>query len=206
MPPSVESRPRRSRTGVRCDPTLRSVDAVQVRSLTAGDVELYRQIDRSEHQHQRYVVTDGELVSRAFEFDVPAWDPAGDGDHSVAGVIDVATAAMARGADLIGAFVADGLAGLAVVEAEFEPGTAWLALLHVDRSHRRRGVASLLWSHVVERSRSVGARAIYVSATASDSAVGFYLSRGCRLATESEINDRLFALEPEDIHLIRDLS
>jgi hypothetical protein len=36
--------------------------------------------------------------------------------------------------------------------------------------------------------------------------VGFYLSRGCRLATRSEINDHLYELEPDDVHLICDHS
>jgi hypothetical protein len=68
------------------------------------------------------------------------------------------------------------------------------------------GVASLLWGAAVERARGDGASAIYVSATPSESAVGFYLSRGCRLATRSEINDHLYELEPDDVQLICDLS
>jgi predicted N-acetyltransferase YhbS len=78
-------------------------------------------------------------------------------------------------------------------------------VLHVGRRHRRRGVASLLWGAAVDRAQGNGASAMYVSATPSDSAVGFYLSRGCRLATRSEINDHLYELEPDDVHLICDL-
>jgi GNAT superfamily N-acetyltransferase len=110
-----------------------------------------------------------------------------------------------RGADFLGVFVADEPAGLAIVETTLVPGTAWLAVLHVDRRHRRRGVASLLWGAAVDRARGDGARAIYVSATPSDSAVGFYLSRGCRLAGRPEIIDHLYELEPDDVHLICDL-
>jgi predicted N-acetyltransferase YhbS len=67
------------------------------------------------------------------------------------------------------------------------------------------GVASLLWGAAIDRARGNGAGAIYVSATPSDSAVGFYLSRGCRLATRSELNDHLYELEPDDVHLICEL-
>jgi hypothetical protein len=42
-----------------------------------------------------------------------------------------------------------------------------------------------------------------VSATSTGSAVGFYLSRGCRLA--DPVHPKLFELEPVDIHLVLDL-
>jgi len=44
---------------------------------------------------------------------------------------------------------------------------------------------------------------MYVSATPTGSAVGFYLSRGCELADPPHAE--LFALEPEDIHLVCEL-
>jgi GNAT superfamily N-acetyltransferase len=175
------------------------------RPLSLSDLSLLGQIDRSEHQHVHYFVAEGRLVSRPFDFHVPAWDPVGNGAHSVAAMIEFAEPIVRRGADFLGVFVAGEPAGLAIVESVLEPGTAWLALLHVDRRYRRRGVASLLWRAAADRARGNGARAIYVSATPSDSAVGFYLSRGCRLATRSEINDRLYELEPDDVHLICDL-
>ncbi len=82
----------------------------------------------------------------------------------------------------------------------FEPGLAWLATLHVSRTHRRRGVASALWEAGVALAREAGARSLYVSATPTGSAVGFYLGRGCQLA--DPVHLELFANEPEDIHLI----
>ena len=41
---------------------------------------------------------------------------------------------------------------------------------------------------------------MYVSATPSESAVGFYRSLGFEQVTA--VNPQLFALEPEDIHMI----
>jgi hypothetical protein len=49
-----------------------------------------------------------------------------------------------------------------------------------------------------------GAASIYVSATPTASAVGFYLRQGCRLA--HPVHPDLFAAEPEDIHLVRSLA
>jgi GNAT superfamily N-acetyltransferase len=131
--------------------------------------------------------------------DVPPWDPVGDGPHSVAHMVEFAAPIVGRGAALFGAFNDDRLLGLAIVEARFEPGMAWLALLHVSREARRRGAASALWSAVMEEAANAGADALYVSATPTGSAVGFYLSRGCQLA--KPVHPALFALEPDDIHL-----
>lgn len=178
---------------------------VCVRQLGPADLPFLGEIDRSEHLRLLYSVEDQQLVSRQADVEVPAWDPVGHGDHSVAGMIGFAQPVVARGGDFLGAFVADELAGIAIAESVFESGLAWLALLHVNRGHRRRGVASVLWEATADRARAAGSYAIYVSATPSDSAVAFYLSRGCRLATPSEINDDLFALEPGDIHLICEL-
>jgi hypothetical protein len=48
--------------------------------------------------------------------------------------------------------------------------------------------------------RDAGAHQMYVSSIPSSSAVDFYLAQGCRLAEEPDPD--LYALEPEDIHLI----
>ena len=89
--------------------------------------------------------------------------------------------------------------GVAIVVPELEPELAWLAFLHVSRPHRRRGAATALWGAAVERARSAGATSLYVSATPTGSAVGFYLRQGCRLA--DPVHPRLYGDEPEDIHL-----
>lgn len=54
-----------------------------------------------------------------------------------------------------------------------------------------------------EIAREAGSRRMYVSSTPSSSAVGFYIAQGCKLA--EEVDPELYALEPDDIHLILDL-
>ncbi|MCP3977622.1 MAG: GNAT family N-acetyltransferase [bacterium] len=181
------------------------IEPMRIRQLSLADLPLLGHIDRAEHQQIQYLVENGQLISRPIDFDVPGWDPVGTGAHSVANMIEFAQPIVARGGVLLGAFVADAVAGVVIVEAAFEPDMAWLALLHVDRAHRRHGVASELWDAAVDRVRAIEASHLYVSATPSGSAVGFYLSRGCRLATGSEVNDGLYDLEPDDIHLICEL-
>lgn len=175
---------------------------MEVRRLEPGDVALFASIDRSEHVEAQYRVEDGHLIEVPVEAaDIPPWDPDGTGAHSVASHAAFCAEVVADGAVLLGAFDDDGeLMGLATVHPTFEPELAWLATLHVSRAHRRRGAASALWDAGVMLARSAGARAVYVSATPTGSAVGFYLGRGCRLA--DPVHPTLFADEPEDIHLV----
>jgi predicted N-acetyltransferase YhbS len=175
---------------------------VNVRRLEPADVALVGAIDRSEHVEVQYRIEDGRLVEAPVVMaEIPAWDPDGAGEHSVARHIAFCASVLANGAALLGAFDDDGvLMGLATVHPTFEPGLAWLATLHVSRAHRRRGAASALWDESVVLARAAGARALYVSATPTGSAVGFYLGRGCQLADPA--HPGLFADEPEDIHLV----
>ena len=175
-----------------------------VRRLEPADVSLVAAIDRSEHVDVVYRVEDGRLTSGpvpASRAEVPPWDRDGSGPNSVTSHRSFYASVLADGAVLFGAFGDDGaVAGLASVQPELEPGLAWLATLHVNRSHRRRGAATALWDACAAVAREAGATGLYVSATPTGSAVGFYLSRGCRLA--DPVHPGLFAEEPEDIHLV----
>ena len=79
-----------------------------------------------------------------------------------------------------------------------------LVLLHVSRAYRRQGIAARLMDEVVTLARERGAAYLYISATESRSAVGFYLSQGCELA--QDVDPELYALEPNDIHFVKRLS
>jgi Acetyltransferase (GNAT) family len=172
----------------------------EVQRLGFDDVGLIARIDRSEHVDVEYAVVDGHLIERSVSMaDIPPWDPVGVGPHSVAAKVAFCAPLVAGGAALFGAFEGDRLLGLAVVDGSFEPRLAWLAFLHVSRQVRRRGAASALWGAAVHEAAQASAESIYVSAVPTGSAVGFYLSRGCRLA--DPVHPALFAMEPDDIHL-----
>jgi len=179
---------------------------MRVRSLKADDLALIAAIDRSEHVDVQYAVIDGQLTEQPVTIsEIPRWDATGSGEHSVAGHIDFCAPLLAGGAVLLGAFHDEASderqpAGLAVVDPAFEPRLAWLAWLHVSRPYRRRGAGRALWDAATELAVGAGAESLYVSATPTGSAVGFYLGRGCRLA--DPVHPALFAHEPEDIHLV----
>lgn len=173
---------------------------IEIRELGADAIELIREIDRSEHIDVHYTVKDGRLQSEPVEFEVPNWDAEGHGEYSSARLIAEFRPIVENGASLLGAFIDDRLAGMAIVDPSFEARTAWFAFLHVSRAYRRRGVAAALWAAGAEIATAADAATFYVSATPSGSALGFYTSRGCRLADAP--HPALFAKEPDDIHLI----
>ena len=177
---------------------------MRIRHLAASDVSLIARIDRTEHVDVQYAVRDGRLVEVPVIIeDIPAWSD-DTGDHSITRMLTFSTPIVEGGATLLGAYTDDDeLAGLAIVDPTFEPPLAWLALLHVSRPHRRTGAATALWAEAARLASDAGAASMYVSATPTGSALGFYLSRGCRLA--DPVHAALFELEPEDIHLVCEL-
>lgn len=178
--------------------------SMQVRWLAATEAaRSVAAIDRTEDVEVEYEVVDGAVVERPLTFPrVAPWDPEGTGPHSVAAEVAFVEGHLAAGATLLGAFVGDrgALAGLAVVQPRLEGDLAQLAFLHVSREHRRRGAATALWDAAVGIARGAGASALYVSATPTGSAVGFYRRQGCELARPP--HPTLFAAEPDDIHLV----
>ena len=163
-------------------------------------------IDRSEHVDGEYAVVEGRLVERPVTMtDIPPFDPVGDGPHSVAAKVQFCRSVVHEHSGVVfGALNAARVVGLAVVAPSYEPALAWFAYLDVNRADRRQGVASELWDAATTLAQEYGAHQLYVSATPTTSAVGFYLSRRCRLA--APVHPALFEHEPDDIHLVKDLN
>lgn len=103
----------------------------------------------------------------------------------------------------LGAFDGGRLVGIATLRRGLRPGVDQLEALFVDRAHRRQGVAAALVQAIEAAARAGGAARLYVSATPSESAVGFYRSRGFE-PTADPIPE-LLALEPEDVHMVLEL-
>lgn len=106
-----------------------------------------------------------------------------------------------KGGSAIGAFVGDALVGIAVLRFRLTKNMAQLAALFVSKDYRRLHVAQRLTEEVVRLARQRGAKALYVSATPSESAIGFYRSQG--FEPTAQVNKELYELEPEDIHMVK---
>lgn len=175
---------------------------ISVREMHRSEAGRFEAIDRTEHVTRNYTYRDGELVEREVDWRVPRW-PLEGGHESVAGFVDRILALLDEGGVMLGAFDGDLLVGVATLRYGLTESSAQLHGLHVSQSHRRRGVASRLLHEVERLARQSGARELYVSATPSGSAVGFYRSRGFTLAEKP--HPELYALEPEDIHMTKPL-
>jgi ribosomal protein S18 acetylase RimI-like enzyme len=171
--------------------------------LEPGDIELLAEIDRSEHISRAYEFNDGQLTLVEVDWQVPNWFTEGAGDHGLTEQIAFCRSHLDQGGVLLGALHENLLVGIAVVRPELHGEMAQLAFLHVSREFRRQGIAQKLMGEACQIARSAGARRMYISAVPSDSAVDFYLFQGCELA--DPVDPELYALEPEDIHIILDL-
>jgi GNAT superfamily N-acetyltransferase len=176
---------------------------IEIRQLTASEIGRLGEIDRSEQVRVGYTIREGELRAEAVDWQVPPWSADGEGPHSVQAMIRFCARHLEEGGVLLGALDGERLAGVAVLRYHLTESIAQLAFLHVSRPYRRQGIAARLTEEASGLARREGARELYVSATPSESAVGFYLSQGFR-PTDTP-HPELYALEPEDIHMIREV-
>jgi len=174
---------------------------VIVTRLPHVDIGRVGEIDRSEHITTGYVFKDGVLESQQVDWKVPRWSADPSMGFSIRARIEEWTPLLDDRGVLLGALDGDALAGIAILRPELSEGIAQLAALYVDRKYRRQGVARILVAEVERLAREDGAAQLYVSAIPSESAVGFYLERG--FVPTEDVNKELFALEPDDIHMIK---
>lgn len=173
---------------------------VLLREMTESELPKLADIDRSEIIRVGFAVHDGALVEKDVNWDDSGFIKEGDGEHTVAQQIAFCRGHLAAGAAMIGAFDGDALVGIGLITPEVRPGLAQLAFLHVSARYRRKGIASSIAQRLLDAARQSGADRVYVSATPTQSAVRFYQSLGFTLAAEPL--PELYALEPEDIHMI----
>ncbi len=176
---------------------------VKLKWLPATDIERLAEIDRSEHIDLTYSIGEGQLVATEADIDVPNWFQHGGGGHSLEDTKKFCLAHMKAGADAIGAFDGCGMIGIGIIRYEIRPKVAQLAFLHVSRAQRRSGIATLITKRMEDASIKAGAYRIYVSAAPSRSAVNFYRSLG--FAPTDDLIPELMELEPDDIHMTKDL-
>ena len=175
---------------------------IQYKEMDKLDVGRIAEIDRSEHVTMAYSIQDGKLVAEEVDWRVPAWFAEGP-DHSVQSKVEFLWPVVTNGATMWGAFNGDPLVGVMVYRPHLTKNTAELVFLHVSNNYRRRGIATRLTAECIRLAREDGAGQLYVSATPSESAVGFYQKQGFRPVDKP--HPELFELESEDIHMIMKL-
>ena len=77
-----------------------------------------------------------------------------------------------------------------------------LLFFYVGAGKRGQGWGRRLFQYALHQLPEMGASGLYISSIPNKNTVDFYLAQGCRLADKPD--PALFALEPEDIHLVCD--
>lgn len=176
---------------------------LELRRLERDQLGSIANIDRTERIDVLYT-QDGELlVERHGRWDAAAWEPEGDGEHTVEGKTRELHGYADVGGVAVGALVDGRLVGIGVVVPHLRPGIAQLAFLHVSAPRRAAGIGSRLSAELEEIARTAGDVEMVVSATPSGNTVGFYLGRG--FFPMEEPLAELYALEPEDVHMCKPL-
>ena len=176
--------------------------SITYRRLENSEADRIRDIDRTERVRTGYRVEGHQLVCMDVVWDSSPWRDDGD-EHSFPYMIRFLEGILAKQGTMLGAFDGERLVGLAAFRPQLTATMAQLALLHVSNGYRRQGISTHLLKNIVSMARDSGATHLYVSATPSGSAVGFYTSHG--FAWTQTPHPELFALEPDDIHMIKAL-
>ena len=176
---------------------------ITIRIMESCELTRIGEIDRSEKISQDYIFRDGSLLLKDAPLSVPLWTQDGQGEHSISGKINAWQPLLEEGGKMFGAFDDETFVAFVIYRPHLTADTAQLAVLHVSRLYRRRGLGSALAAKVIESAQTDGARKLYVSSAPTKGTVEFYRSLGFRPARE--INRELFKLEPEDIHMTMEL-
>lgn len=172
---------------------------MKIRTMQSAELNRIRDIDRSETIRTTYVQRGEKIVAMDVHWVDTGWVE-GDGDHSFGQMIRGAEHYVELDGTAIGAFDGERLIGIAIYRPRLTDTMAQLALLHVSNAYRRQGLASRLFEEIVRFARADGSAELYVSATPTESAVGFYMSRGFAPTTTPDPD--LLEAEPDDIHMV----
>ena len=171
------------------------------RTLTQDEIPAVWHIDRREVINAVYYHEAGTLVLKPVHYDVRGWSP--DGPKKYTPLLEEC---YDQGGWFYGLFDEGQLIGVAVLENRFigtKKDQLQLKFLHVSHGYRDQGLGKRLFKLAQEEARRRGAKQLYISATPSEHTIRFYSSLGCQVTTEPD--PELFALEPEDIHLVCDV-
>lgn len=175
--------------------------AIRVRAMSIEEVERIREIDRSEWIEAIYRMVDGQLEQAEAGHECPTWN-----EEQLTALIARFQAEASHGGYAVGAYDEGRLVGFGVLGHKLRGRNSdrlHVDLLYVSRDYRRQGIGSRIMDELSREAGNRGAKYLYISSTETQSAVHFYKGYGGQLA--DEVDPELFALEPEDIHMLKKL-
>ena len=158
---------------------------IEFKRLARVELSSVVEIDRTERIDVIYEQRGTELVERRGNWNSPAWDPHGHGEHSVEAQRHALEHYIDAGGIALGAFSNGRLVGIGVVVPHLRPAIAQLAFLHVSDAFRAAGIGRRLCDELDLIARDAGDSEMVVSATPSENTVRFYMSRGYELMAQA---------------------
>lgn len=166
--------------------------------MTIEDAECIAHIDRSEYIEKVYRAKGGRIEEVQAGHECPTWDQP-HLEELKARYRDQ----LRGGGYAYGAFDEERLAGFGVLGSKLrgqDQNQLQVDLMYVSRAYRRQGIGSTVMDELKREAIRRGAAYLYVSSTETQSAVQFYTHCGSRLT--AEVDEELYRLEPEDIHMV----
>lgn len=155
------------------------------------------QIDRTEEIFESYVHEGDELKLKPTRISVKGWDA-----QELADIIQRQAKLIEEGGLVIGTYDGDKLIGVASVEKKKRGSHAQyckMDILYVSAGYRGKHIGKQLLEKCKTIAKGFGVEKLYISATPTKNTIDFYLKNGATLT--QELDKKLFALEPLDIHL-----
>ncbi len=177
------------------------MEPIKIARMAPSEIGRIAELDRSEHIAREYIYRDGKLETRDLDIHVSPWFTDGRPGHSVQAKMAEWLELLAKGGTMLGAFEGSQLVGVGIYYPHLTMEMAQLAVLHVSATYRGRGIGAALSHEIEQLARADGFKKLYVSATPSLHTVDFYRCQGFELA--EEVNEELYRLEPDDIHLVK---
>ena len=174
---------------------------ISIRPLGPEELDRFEEIDRTEVIDHIYYMRDGHLVLEEEHWELNGWPP---GDlPDIKGKLH---ACLDEGGAAWGAFDGDHLVGIAALDGRWYGAadeTLDMYFLHISNGCRHKGLGRTLAEMMKERAREMGAKRLFVSGLPSLNTIRFYQAVGFDIA--KNVDPRLSAREPEDIHMDMDL-
>lgn len=170
---------------------------LEYKILTSETVDHISMIDRSEVIDHVYYFRNGALELEPEHYNMKDF-PQGEREK----IIERQKKILTHGGSVIGCYDGNRLVGIVSVENLLrgtQKNYVKMDILHISAAYRKNGISSELIRRASDIARSFGAKKLYISATPSQNTIDFYLHKGCRFV--EELDEELYALEPDDIHL-----
>lgn len=167
------------------------------KELGFDEIAKIREIDRAEEIFKMYKFENGQLLLYP---DYQLVD--GFTLEEINQIIQRQERLLSENGKIMGVFSDKVLIGVASLESKkrgIEKEYCKMDILYVSKDFRGLKIAQQLLDWTKKEAIRFGAKKLYISATPTQNTVDFYLNNGAKIT--QELDNELFTLEPEDIHL-----